>query len=69
MNKSIGSVSVVMPAKNEGQVIASVVAKIRSILPDIKVVVVNDGSTDNTAAEAQSAGAHVISHPYSKGNG
>ena len=39
------------------------------IVGEIEVLVVNDGSTDDTAAVAQAAGARVLHHPYSKGNG
>ncbi|MFO1211295.1 MAG: glycosyltransferase family 2 protein [Paenacidovorax caeni] len=39
------------------------------IVGEIEVLVVNDGSTDDTAAVAQAAGARVVHHPYSKGNG
>ena len=39
------------------------------IVGEIEVLVVNDGSTDDTAAVAQAAGARVVQHPYSKGNG
>jgi glycosyltransferase involved in cell wall biosynthesis len=62
-------ISVVLPAKNEGQVIARVVAGIRAQLPDAEILVVNDGSSDDTAAQAQQAGARVVAHPYSMGNG
>lgn len=61
--------SVVLPAKNESASIAAVVAEIIEHYPQAQVVVVDDGSTDNTAAQAGSAGASVVSHPYSKGNG
>ena len=37
--------------------------------PGAEVLVVNDGSSDATAAIAEQAGARVINHPYSKGNG
>src|SRR5690554_3051647 len=62
-------VSVVIPAKNEGAVIAQVVATVVGTLPGAEVIVVDDGSQDNTAIVAQEAGARVISHPYSMGNG
>ncbi|SEG69580.1 glycosyltransferase family 2 protein [Halopseudomonas aestusnigri] len=62
-------VSVVMPAKNEAATVAIVVSAIRALYPDVEVIVVDDGSTDRTAALASEAGAKVVSHPYSKGNG
>lgn len=61
--------SVVVPAKNEALAIGGVVAKIRAVMPDAEIVVVNDGSTDDTAGVAMAAGASVVRHPYSKGNG
>lgn len=63
------SVSVVIPAKNEGSVIAKVVEGIFAQNTVHQVVVVNDGSSDDTAQAAAAAGATVISHPYSMGNG
>lgn len=63
------TISVVIPAKNEAQAIGGVVAEVRLVLPNAQVLVVDDGSTDGTAVEARAAGADVISHPYSKGNG
>lgn len=63
------SISIVLPAKNESAAIGATVAGIIALLPDAEVIVVNDGSTDNTAEVAKAAGARVITHPYSKGNG
>ena len=62
-------VSIIIPAYNEGDIIADIVRRVRSVHPDFDVIVVNDGSTDDTAAEAQKAGAEVYSHPYNIGNG
>lgn len=45
------------------------VSAIRQQIPQAEVLVVNDGSTDDTATVAEQAGAKVITHPYSKGNG
>ena len=62
-------VSVIVPAYNEGAIIADIVKRIKSLHPEFDVIVVNDGSTDDTAVEAQKAGALVYSHPYNIGNG
>lgn len=61
--------SVVLPAKNESASVGVTVQRILALYGSADVVVVNDGSTDDTAAVAQAAGARVVSHPYSKGNG
>lgn len=60
---------VVMPAHNEGAVIASVIHGIRKVLSDAKIVVVNDGSDDDTSSEARAAGAEVINLPFNCGYG
>lgn len=62
-------ISIVLPAKNESAAVGTTVTRICEIYPDAEVIVVNDGSTDDTARVAEAAGARVISHPYSKGNG
>ena len=62
-------ISVVLPAKNEAAAIGSTIAAIRQLTCVDEIVVVNDGSTDQTLQVAEQAGARVVSHPYSKGNG
>ncbi|NLN57920.1 MAG: glycosyltransferase family 2 protein [Gammaproteobacteria bacterium] len=61
--------SVVLPAKNESGAIGDTVKSITLLGLVDEILVVNDGSTDNTKQVAEDAGAIVISHPYSKGNG
>ncbi|MBW2005064.1 MAG: glycosyltransferase family 2 protein, partial [Deltaproteobacteria bacterium] len=67
MNKT--EASIIIPAYNEAQTIGDVVTKIIDLYPDFEIIVVNDGSTDDTAAVAKDAGALVYSHPYNIGNG
>jgi len=63
------TVSIIIPAYNEGEIIADIVKQIRTLYSDFEVIVINDGSADNTATEAKKAGATVYSHPYNIGNG
>jgi glycosyltransferase involved in cell wall biosynthesis len=62
-------VSVVIPAFNEAGAIAEVVRGLRDGAAWREILVVDDGSSDETAAAAESAGARVLRHPYNKGNG
>lgn len=62
-------ISVVLPAKNESGAIGTTVSLIAELNVVDEIIVVNDGSTDNTKEIAEQAGAKVITHPYSKGNG
>ena len=64
-----GQTSVVIPAFNEAASIAPVVRGLTSAAPWLEILVVDDGSTDETGANAAAAGARVIRHPYNKGNG
>jgi glycosyltransferase involved in cell wall biosynthesis len=63
------SVSIIIPAYNEADIIGDLVTEIRDLYPDFEVIVVDDGSDDETANAAQQAGATVFSHPYNIGNG
>ncbi len=62
-------VSVVIPACNEAGVIGTVVRELRALGTWHEILVIDDGSKDDTGDEAQAAGARVIRHPYNKGNG
>ena len=72
MDKS-AKISVIIPAFNEEQIIGKVVAEVSAILEscnlNYEVIVIDDGSGDNTAHEASKAGAQVFQHPYNIGNG
>jgi glycosyltransferase involved in cell wall biosynthesis len=63
------SVSVVVPAYNEAAAIAAVVSTLAASAQWHEVIVVDDGSRDDTSRLAESAGAVVVRHPYNKGNG
>src|SRR5262245_66469864 len=60
---------VVIPAYNEAGRISRVVAGGRAAVPEVPVLVVADGSSDETAAVARRAGARVVSLPFNLGAG
>jgi glycosyltransferase involved in cell wall biosynthesis len=62
-------VLIIIPAWNESASIADVIAEVHSELPAYDVLVVNDGSTDDTERVALAAGAKVVSLPYNLGVG
>lgn len=61
--------SVIIPAYNEALNIKAVVLSIKKLYPDVEIIVIDDGSTDETAKIAADAGASVYRHPYNIGNG
>lgn len=61
-------VSIVIPAYNEGPAVVSLIASLRET-PWREIIVVDDGSQDDTSQRAAAAGATVVRHPYNKGNG
>jgi len=63
------ALSIILPAKNESAAIGPLLARLRESQPAAEIIVVDDGSTDDTAAIARAAGAQVLSRPYSMGNG
>jgi len=71
MNEATNStaLSIVIPAKNEAASIGDVVTTARSEFPKAEIIVVDDGSTDDTGELAKAAGATVVRHPESLGNG
>lgn len=64
-----GRVLIIVPAWNEENSVGRTVGEIRSALPDLDVLVVDDGSTDLTAATAKEAGAVVLPLSYNAASG
>ena len=62
-------ISLILPAKNEADGLRKALPGVRQILPEAEIIVVDDGSTDDTARVARELGATVLSSPYSMGNG
>lgn len=63
------SLSIILPAKNEAAALPGLLASLRALYPQAELMVVDDGSTDDTTGIAQTHGARVVRHPYSMGNG
>jgi len=63
------SLSIILPARNEASTIAAVVSGARQEYPQAEIIVVDDGSSDETGRLAQDAGAAVVRHPVPLGNG
>ena len=72
--QKIQTLSLVIPCLNEEEVIIETIRKARSIfdsmsLKDYEIIIVDDGSTDQSAERALSEGVQVIQHPHNVGYG
>ncbi|MBK8752458.1 MAG: glycosyltransferase family 2 protein [Candidatus Competibacteraceae bacterium] len=67
--RDVNKISVILPARNEAANLRPLLEKLTAQLPGTEIVVVDDGSTDGTAAVCQEYGVRVVTHPYSMGNG
>ncbi|MES2047214.1 MAG: glycosyltransferase family 2 protein [Pseudomonadota bacterium] len=62
-------ITIILPAKNESAALVSLLPRIKQEMPDVEIIVVNDGSTDGTIACCESNQVRTVTHPNSKGNG
>ncbi len=62
-------ISIILPTRNEARSLPSLLAELRQRHPQAEILVIDDGSTDATAAIAETAGVRIIRHPYPMGNG
>jgi len=65
----VHELSIILPAKNEAEGLRRTLPALRAAYPHAEIIVVNDGSTDNTAKIAGELGVKVLINPYSMGNG
>lgn len=63
------NISIILPAKNEAESLKTLLPKLRSISENTEIIVVNDGSTDDTVDVCKNNNIKLITHLYSKGNG
>jgi len=63
------TVGAILPALNAARFLTEVIGEIRELHPELRVLVVDDGSTDGTADTARAAGAEAITHEVNKGKG
>ena len=61
--------SIIIPAKNESHCLAKLLPELRKYHPEFEIIVVDDGSDDDTEQLVKGNGFTLVRHPYSKGNG
>ncbi|MEY8194345.1 MAG: glycosyltransferase family 2 protein, partial [Cycloclasticus sp.] len=69
MENPIPSLSIVLPCLNEAENLEALLPALREVQPKAEILVVNDGSSDDSAAICQRHGVRVVSHPSPLGNG
>jgi glycosyltransferase involved in cell wall biosynthesis len=68
-NKNLKNLSLILPARNEAGGLRRLLPELVAVLPDAEIIVVNDGSDDDTLAVCAEFPVRVVSHPSPKGNG
>lgn len=69
MNLLLKSTIVLIPAFNASQSLSELVTRLKTLLPEVSILIVDDGSTDETATIAGRLQATVIRHAQNKGKG
>ena len=67
--QGLGSLGAILPAYNAARFLDEVITRIQKLHPGLRILVVDDGSSDDSAAVARQAGAEVIVHSPNKGKG
>jgi glycosyltransferase involved in cell wall biosynthesis len=68
-NAILKTISIILPARNEFSSLGQILPELGALFPNAEIIVVDDGSIDETSAVCGIAQTRVISHPYPKGNG
>ena len=68
-NYKMTDFSIVIPAKNEGKNLATLLPRLRKLYPEVEIIVVSDGSGDDTLEICARHEVRTVEHAYSKGNG
>jgi glycosyltransferase involved in cell wall biosynthesis len=66
---SLNTLSIILPAKNEAAALKELLPRLRLAQPSAEIIVVDDGSTDDTRTICEKHGVQCLSSPYSMGNG
>jgi len=65
----LSRISIILPAKNEAAALQDLLPRLKLAQPEAEIIVVDDGSTDDTAKLCTDSGVICLSSPYSMGNG